>query len=219
MKENSDKLSQNPLEEQQPLVREAVRVQMPTEYGNFELVAFEQAAGKTLFALIKGEWTHEEPVLVRLHSSCITGDILGSMRCDCGPQLHAAMRLVQEKGKGIILYVEQEGRGIGFINKMKAYKLQEEGYDTVEANLHLGFEADQRNYTAAAAALAHLNVGKLHLLSNNPQKAESLKELGVNVIKTVALEIPPNEYNHFYLETKRDKMGHMLSQDNFKTKL
>ncbi len=198
------------------VIREAVRVQMPTEYGTFELVAFEQAAGKTLFALVKGTWTSEETILVRVHSSCITGDILGSMRCDCGPQLHAAMRRVQEVGKGIILYVEQEGRGIGFINKMKAYKLQEEGFDTVEANLHLGFAADQRDYTAAAAALAHLQVGTLHLLSNNPQKANALQELGVNIIKTVALEITPNEHNRFYLKTKRDKMGHILFDAHLK---
>jgi 3,4-dihydroxy 2-butanone 4-phosphate synthase/GTP cyclohydrolase II len=197
-------------------VREVVRVQMPTEYGTFELVAFEQPAGKTLFALIKGEWTKEEPVLGRVHSSCITGDILGSMRCDCGPQLQAAMQRVQKEGKGFILYVEQEGRGIGFLNKMKAYQLQEQGFDTVEANLHLGFAADQRDYTAAAAALEHLQVGELHLLSNNPQKAASLKALGVNITKTIALEISPNEHNRFYLQTKRDKMGHILFDAHLK---
>lgn len=211
MKEKSDNLS-----ESKHGVKEAVRVQMPTEYGMFELVAFEQPAGKTLFALIKGEWEAQEPVLVRVHSSCITGDILGSMRCDCGPQLHAAMQRIQKEKKGIILYVEQEGRGIGFINKMKAYKLQEEGLDTVEANLHLGFAADQRDYTAAAAALAHLQVGEIHLLSNNPQKAKSLKELGVNITQTIALEIPPNEHNQFYLQTKKDKMGHILFDAHLK---
>ena len=216
MKEKSDPLSPETSNEKQPLITEAVRVQMPTEYGTFELVAFEQSTGKNLFALVKGAWTENEPVLVRVHSSCVTGDILGSMRCDCGPQLHAAMRRVQEEEKGIILYVEQEGRGIGFINKMKAYKLQEEGFDTVEANLHLGFEADQRDYTAAAAALAHLQVGDIHLLSNNPQKANSLKELGVNITKTVALEMTPNEYNRFYLQTKRDKMGHILFDAHLK---
>lgn len=216
MKEKSDPLSPKTSNEKQPLITEAVRVQMPTEYGTFELVAFEQPTGKNLFALVKGKWEENEPVLVRVHSSCVTGDILGSMRCDCGPQLHAAMRRVQEEEKGIILYVEQEGRGIGFINKMKAYKLQEEGFDTVEANLHLGFEADQRDYTAAAAALAHLQVGDIHLLSNNPQKANSLKELGVNITKTVALEMTPNEYNRFYLQTKRDKMGHILFDAHLK---
>lgn len=216
MKEKSDKLSLHKEGKQEPVVTEAVRVQMPTEYGSFELVAFEQTGGKTLFALIKGEWAATEPILGRVHSSCVTGDILGSMRCDCGPQLHAAMRQVQEAGKGIILYVEQEGRGIGFVNKMKAYKLQEEGFDTVEANLHLGFAADQRDYTAAAAALAHLKVGELHLLSNNPQKAAALKKLGVNITKTISLEITPNEHNRFYLQTKRDKMGHILFDAHLK---
>ena len=211
MKEKRDNLS-----EFEHGVKEAVRVQMPTEYGTFELVAFEQPAGKTLFALIKGTWEADEPLMVRVHSSCITGDILGSMRCDCGPQLHAAMQRIQAEKKGIILYVEQEGRGIGFINKMKAYKLQEEGLDTVEANLHWGFAADQRDYTAAAAALAHLQVGELHLLSNNPQKAKALKDLGINITKTIALEIPPNEHNQFYLQTKKDKMGHILFDAHLK---
>ncbi|MGH1336480.1 MAG: GTP cyclohydrolase II [Aureispira sp.] len=216
MKEKKDPLSPKAFTNKQPLITEAVRIQMPTEYGSFELVAFEQATGKNLFALVKGAWDAQEPVLVRVHSSCVTGDILGSMRCDCGPQLHAAMRRVQEEEKGIILYVEQEGRGIGFINKMKAYKLQQEGLDTVEANLHLGFEADQRDYTAAAAVLAHLEVGNIHLLSNNPQKADSLKELGANITKTISLEITPNEYNRFYLQTKKDKMGHILFDAHLK---
>lgn len=197
-------------------VREVVRVQMPTEYGVFELVAFDQEGGGTLFALIKGEWAAEEAVLVRVHSSCITGDILGSMRCDCGPQLHGAMKRIQEDGQGCILYVEQEGRGIGFINKMKAYQLQEQGRDTVEANLELGFAADQRDYTAAAAALRLLGIERLCLLSNNPQKKKALEEHGLEVVKTVALEINANAYNEFYLKTKRDKMGHILYQPHLK---
>ena len=195
-----------------PLVREAVRIQMPTEYGLFELVAFEQPSGATLFALTKGTWTPEEPILVRVHSSCITGDILGSMRCDCGPQLQAAMKMVEEVGKGCILYVEQEGRGIGFINKMKAYRLQEQGRDTVEANLELGFEADQRDYTYAVAALRYLDIQNLRLLSNNPTKAKGLKDLGLNVVEQVPLEIDANAYNEFYLKTKQEKMGHLLHQ-------
>lgn len=208
MKEKRDNLS-----EFEHGVKEAVRVQMPTEYGTFELVAFEQPAGKTLFALIKGTWEADEPLMVRVHSSCITGDILGSMRCDCGPQLHAAMQRIQAEKKGIILYVEQEGRGIGFINKMKAYKLQEEGMDTVEANLHLGFEADQRNFVPAIDALKLLGVNRLRLMSNNPLKKETVEACGIEVVEMVALEIEANEYNNFYLKTKRDKMRHILSQD------
>lgn len=197
-------------------VREAVRVDMPTEYGFFELVAFEQLGGGTLFALIKGKWTKETPVIVRVHSSCITGDIAGSMRCDCGPQLHAAMKRVEEAGVGCVLYVEQEGRGIGFINKMKAYKLQQEGRDTVEANLELGFEADQRDYTNAAAALRLMGIQRLRLLSNNPTKAEALQALGLDVVETLRLEIDSNEYNDFYLKTKRDKMGHLLHSSHLR---
>lgn len=197
-------------------VREAVRIDMPTEYGFFELVAFEQPGGGTLFALIKGEWTKETSVMVRVHSSCITGDIAGSMRCDCGPQLHAAMKRVEETGVGCVLYVEQEGRGIGFINKMKAYKLQQEGRDTVEANLELGFEADQRDYTNAAAALRLLGIQRLRLLSNNPTKAEALQAQGLEVVETLRLEIDANEYNDFYLKTKRDKMGHLLHSSHLR---
>ncbi|MFK7797602.1 MAG: GTP cyclohydrolase II [Aureispira sp.] len=193
--------------------REAVRIQMPTEHGMFELVAFEQSTGKHLFALTKGKWEPTEPVLVRIHSSCITGDILGSMRCDCGPQLDAAMRRVQEEGQGVVLYVEQEGRGIGFINKMKAYQLQEQGMDTVEANLHLGFEADQRNFIPAIEALKSLGIQRLRLMSNNPLKKETVEACGVEVVEMVALEIEANEYNNFYLKTKRDKMRHVLLQD------
>lgn len=207
---------QPPNSDSSALVREAVRVDMPTEYGFFELVAFEQPGGGTLFALIKGEWTPETPVLVRVHSSCITGDIAGSMRCDCGPQLHAAMRQVEEEGVGCVLYVEQEGRGIGFINKMRAYKLQQEGRDTVEANLELGFEADQRDYTNSVAALRLLGIQRLRLLSNNPTKAQALSDLGLEVIETLRLEIDSNEYNDFYLKTKRDKMGHILHNSHLR---
>ena len=199
------------------IVEEVVRVQMPTEYGEFELVGFEDKKNrKTLFALIKGTWTKDEPVLARVHSSCITGDIIGSLRCDCGPQLQAAMKKVEAEGKGVIIYIEQEGRGIGFLNKMKAYKLQEQGFDTVEANLHLGFRADQREYIAATHALQLLGVRKLRLMSNNPKKKIELEKLGMEVVESVALEIEANEYNETYLKTKRDKMGHSLFQNGLK---
>lgn len=207
---------QNTTDALRPNVREVIRIQMPTEHGLFDLVAFDQEGGGTLFALTKGEWTAEDDVLVRVHSSCITGDILGSLRCDCGPQLEAAMKRVQEEGRGVVLYVEQEGRGIGFLNKMKAYRLQEQGRDTVEANLELGFEADQRDYTAAAEALRLLKVERLCLLSNNPAKPKALKALGLKVVKILALEIDANDYNDFYLKTKRDKMGHILHQSHLK---
>ncbi|BDS11639.1 GTP cyclohydrolase II [Aureispira anguillae] len=199
------------------VVEEVVRINMPTEYGTFELVGFEdKLKGKTLFALTKGTWNKEEPILVRVHSSCITGDIVGSLRCDCGPQLQAAMKRVEAEGKGVIVYIEQEGRGIGFLNKMKAYKLQEEGLDTVEANLHLGFEADQREYIAATQALQLLGVQKLRLMSNNPLKQKELEKYGLEVVENVTLEIEANEYNNFYLKTKRDKMGHILFQHGLK---
>lgn len=210
-------MNQNNTKELEVVVEEVVRIQMPTEYGNFELVGFEdKLKGKTLFALTKGTWTKEEPVLARVHSSCITGDIIGSLRCDCGPQLQAAMKRVEEEGKGVIIYIEQEGRGIGFLNKMKAYKLQEEGFDTVEANLHLGFGADQREYIAATQALQLLGVQKLRLMSNNPLKQQELEKHGLEVVENVALEIEANEYNNFYLKTKRDKMGHILFQHGLK---
>jgi len=202
---------------QKLLAEEVIRVNMPTEHGVFELVGFEEKlTGKTLFALTKGTWEKNEPVLVRIHSSCITGDILGSLRCDCGPQLEAAMKKVQEEGQGIIVYVEQEGRGIGFLNKMKTYKLQEQGMDTVEANLHLGFEADQRNFVPAIDALKILGVQRLRLMSNNPLKKETLESCGVEVVEMVSLEIEANEYNSFYLKTKRDKMRHTLFQEGLK---
>jgi 3,4-dihydroxy 2-butanone 4-phosphate synthase/GTP cyclohydrolase II len=199
------------------VVKEVVRINMPTEYGTFELVAFDdKSTKKTLFALTKGSWEAGEPILVRVHSSCITGDIIGSLRCDCGPQLQAAMKKVEEVGQGVVIYVEQEGRGIGFLNKMKAYKLQEEGFDTVEANLSLGFKADEREYKAVAQALQLLGVQKIRLMSNNPLKQEELEKNGLEVVENVTLEIEANEHNNFYLKTKRDKMGHILFQHGLK---
>lgn len=193
------------------LIEELVRVDMPTKYGHFTLVAFkEKTTGAEHLALIKGNWTEEEAVLTRVHSSCFTGDILGSFRCDCGEQLHKAMQMVEQEGKGIILYMNQEGRGIGLINKLKAYKLQEEGMDTVEANLHLGFGMDERDYGVGAQILRYLGVTKLRLMSNNPRKRAGLKGYGLEMVDTVPIEIRPNTHNRKYLETKRDKLGHEI---------
>lgn len=193
------------------LIEEEVRVHMPTKHGDFELVAFKQTTtGEQHLALIKGEWNKDEPILVRVHSSCFTGDILHSLRCDCGEQLEKAMEMVQAEGKGLILYMNQEGRGIGLLNKLKAYKLQEEGQDTVEANLALGFKNDQRDYGVGAQILRHLNATKLRLMSNNPKKRAGLLGYGIEIVESVPIEIVPNEHNHFYLETKRDKLGHEI---------
>lgn len=193
------------------LVREEVRVQMPTRYGNFELIAFRQEnTGEHHLALKKGEWDESEPVLVRVHSSCFTGDILHSLRCDCGEQLHKAMEMVEAEGKGVVLYMNQEGRGIGLLNKLKAYKLQEEGKDTVEANLALGFKNDQRDYGVGAQILRHLGVSKIRLLTNNPRKRAGLLGYGLEIVENVPIEIAPNPYNEFYLQTKRDKLGHEI---------
>ncbi|HQR93734.1 MAG TPA: bifunctional 3,4-dihydroxy-2-butanone-4-phosphate synthase/GTP cyclohydrolase II [Sediminibacterium sp.] len=193
------------------LIEELVRVNMPTKYGDFTLVAFkEKTTGAEHLALIKGTWELDEPVLARVHSSCFTGDILGSLRCDCGEQLHRAMKMVQHEGKGIILYMNQEGRGIGLINKLKAYKLQEEGMDTVEANIHLGFGMDERDYGVGAQILRSLNATKLKLMSNNPRKRAGLKGYGIEIVETVAIETVPNAHNEKYLQTKRDKMGHEI---------
>ncbi|MFQ3214264.1 MAG: 3,4-dihydroxy 2-butanone 4-phosphate synthase/GTP cyclohydrolase II [Marivirga sp.] len=193
------------------LVEEKVDVQMPTDFGDFKLVAYEQTTTKdTHLALVKGEWTSEEPVLVRVHSSCVTGDIFGSCRCDCGPQLHEAMEMIEKEGKGVIVYMNQEGRGIGLMNKLRAYKLQEEGMDTVEANLHLGFKMDQRDYGVGAQILRKLGVSKIKLISNNPTKRAGLLGYGLEIVENVALEIPPNKHNENYLRTKRDKMGHTI---------
>lgn len=196
------------------IVERKVEVKLPTEHGDFNLVAYEDTtSGEEHLALIKGEWEDEEPVLVRVHSSCITGDIFGSCRCDCGPQLHEAMRMVQKAGKGVIIYMNQEGRGIGMMNKLRAYKLQEEGYDTVQANLKLGFKPDQRDYGVGAQILRDLHVHKMKLMTNNPKKRTGLIGYGLEIVENVALEIKSNEFNKFYLETKRDRMGHDLKVD------
>lgn len=193
------------------LIEEIVRVEMPTHYGKFKLVAFrEKNSLNEHMALIKGEWTTDEPVLVRVHSSCFTGDILGSLRCDCGDQLHQAMEMVDKEGKGAILYMNQEGRGIGLLNKLKAYKLQEEGLDTVEANLHLGFAMDQRDYGVGAQILRHLGITKLRLMTNNPKKRVGLLGYGLEIVENVPIESCPNPFNEKYLTTKRDKMGHEI---------
>ncbi|WP_343704113.1 bifunctional 3,4-dihydroxy-2-butanone-4-phosphate synthase/GTP cyclohydrolase II [Chitinophaga sp.] len=193
------------------LIEEEVRVQMPTKYGNFELVAFKQLnSGDIHMALKKGDWEAGEPVLTRVHSSCFTGDILHSLRCDCGEQLQAAMQMVEKEGKGLILYMNQEGRGIGLMNKLKAYKLQEEGRDTVEANLELGFGMDERDYGVGAQILRHLNVTKIRLITNNPRKRAGLSGYGLEIVENVGIEICPNPHNEFYLKTKRDKLGHEI---------
>ena len=190
-------------------------VNMPTEFGDFKLTAFEQTnTGENHVALIKGEWKEDEPILVRVHSSCVTGDIFGSCRCDCGGQLHAAMEMVEKEGKGVVLYMNQEGRGIGLVNKLKAYKLQEDGLDTVEANLKLGFDMDQRDYGVGAQILRSLGVKKMKLISNNPKKRVGLIGYGLEVVENVAIEIEPNEHNRKYLSTKRDKMGHEILKHN-----
>ena len=191
------------------LIEEIVRVDMPTQYGHFKLVAFqEKNTSNEHLALIKGDWKAEDPVMVRVHSSCFTGDILASLRCDCGEQLHKAMQMVEAEGKGVILYMNQEGRGIGLLNKLKAYRLQEDGMDTVEANLHLGFQMDQRDYGVGAQILRHLGITKLRLISNNPKKRVGLESYGLEMVDNVPLRINPNPHNEKYLQTKRDKMGH-----------
>ncbi|MEO8853738.1 MAG: bifunctional 3,4-dihydroxy-2-butanone-4-phosphate synthase/GTP cyclohydrolase II [Ginsengibacter sp.] len=197
--------------EKETLIREETRVKMPTKYGDFELIAFTQLnTGEVHMALKKGDWQKDEPVLVRVHSSCMTGDILGSLRCDCGDQLHNALKMIETEGKGLVLYMNQEGRGIGLLNKLKAYKLQEEGMDTVEANLKLGFSMDERDYGVGAQILRHLNISKLRLISNNPKKRAGLLGYGLEIIETVPIEIIPNVHNAKYLQTKRDKMGHKI---------
>ncbi|HEY0042275.1 MAG TPA: bifunctional 3,4-dihydroxy-2-butanone-4-phosphate synthase/GTP cyclohydrolase II [Flavisolibacter sp.] len=191
------------------LIEEIVRVDMPTQFGHFKLVAFqEKNSTNEHLALMKGTWTPEDPVMVRVHSSCFTGDILGSLRCDCGEQLHKAMQMVEEEGRGVILYMNQEGRGIGLVNKLKAYRLQEQGMDTVEANLHLGFQTDQRDYGVGAQILRHLGVSKLRLVSNNPKKRVGLIGYGLEIVENIPLKVEANPFNERYLQTKRDKMGH-----------
>ena len=186
-------------------------VDMPTEHGHFKLIPFRQKSnGLEHVALIKGEWTPDEPVLVRVHSSCMTGDIFGSMRCDCGEQLHKAMEMIDRAGKGAVVYLQQEGRGIGLMAKIAAYKLQEEGYDTVDANIHLGYDADERDYGVGAQILREIGVRKMRLLTNNPVKRAGLEGFGLEVVENVPIEITPNPFNERYLHTKKERMGHNL---------
>ena len=186
-------------------------VDLPTTYGHFRLIPFRQASnGLEHMALIKGHWEEGEPILVRVHSSCATGDILGSLRCDCGEQLHRSMEMIEKEGKGVVIYMQQEGRGIGLMNKIAAYKLQEEGYDTVDANVHLGFKPDERDYGCGAQMLRHLGIQKMKLMTNNPTKRVGLEAYGLEIVENVPIEIMPNKYDKKYLETKRDRMGHTL---------
>ncbi|MEI2271173.1 bifunctional 3,4-dihydroxy-2-butanone-4-phosphate synthase/GTP cyclohydrolase II [Sphingobacterium sp. ML3W] len=196
------------------LITEEVTVNMPTQYGDFQMKAFTQKdTGEQHLALYKGEWNEDEPILVRVHSSCVTGDIFGSCRCDCGPQLHKAMEMIQNEGKGVIVYMNQEGRGIGLINKLHAYKLQENGLDTVDANAQLGFKADLRDYGVGAQILRNLGVTKMRLMSNNPTKRAGLVGYGLEIVENVPIEITANPYNEEYLRTKRDRMGHTIMKN------
>jgi 3,4-dihydroxy 2-butanone 4-phosphate synthase/GTP cyclohydrolase II len=197
--------------EKESLIKREIGVNMPTNWGNFELIAFRQINNNQLhLALVKGTWDENEPVLVRVHSSCVTGDIFGSCRCDCGPQLHSAMEMVEKNGRGVIVYMNQEGRGIGLLNKLKAYKLQEQGRDTVEANLELGFGADERDYGVGAQILRNLGVSKIKLISNNPKKRVGLMGYGLEIVESLPIEIESNPHNEAYLMAKRDKMGHNI---------
>ncbi|HYG19578.1 MAG TPA: bifunctional 3,4-dihydroxy-2-butanone-4-phosphate synthase/GTP cyclohydrolase II [Ohtaekwangia sp.] len=199
------------------LIKREIEVDMPTAHGHFNLVAFEQTNTHDIhLALIKGTWEKDEPVLVRVHSSCVTGDIFGSCRCDCGSQLHKAMELVDEAGKGVVLYMKQEGRGIGLLNKLKAYKLQEQGLDTVEANLQLGFDMDERDYGVGAQILRDLGISKIRLITNNPKKRVGLMGYGLEIVDNVPIEVVPNPHNERYLMTKRDKLGHNILHDRKK---
>ncbi|MBP5340682.1 MAG: bifunctional 3,4-dihydroxy-2-butanone-4-phosphate synthase/GTP cyclohydrolase II [Prevotella sp.] len=196
---------------QESLIEVGVEADLPTQFGHFRIIPFRQkVGGQEHFALIKGQWREDEPILVRVHSSCMTGDILGSMRCDCGEQLHRAMEMIEREGKGVIVYMQQEGRGIGLMNKLAAYRLQEEGYDTVDANLCLGFKADERDYGCGAQMLRHLGVHKMRLMTNNPVKRVGLEAYGLEIVENVPIEIEPNEYNLRYLQTKQQRMGHTL---------
>lgn len=193
------------------LIKRGVTAKLPTKFGDFEIIPFIQMSNNLEhIALVKGEWTKDEPILVRVHSSCATGDIFGSYRCDCGAQLHQAMRLIEKEGRGAIVYLIQEGRGIGLFNKVMAYKLQEEGKDTVEANVELGFKPDERDYGVGAGILRELGLGKIRLMTNNPVKRAALEAYGLQIIENVPLEVEPNPFNEFYMQTKRDKMGHFL---------
>lgn len=191
------------------LIKREVQIELPTEWGDFKMHAYTQTnTGQAHLALSKGEWSHEEPIMVRVHSSCITGDIFGSCRCECGPQLHAAMQMIEKEGKGVIVYMNQEGRGIGLLNKLKAYKLQEEGYDTVEANIKLGFKMDERDYGVGAQILRDLGISKLRLITNNPTKRAGLIGHGLEIVDNIPIIIQSNQHNEKYLEAKRSKMGH-----------
>lgn len=193
------------------LIEKGDMVEMPTAYGHFKLIPFRQKSnGQEHVALIKGEWKEDEPILVRVHSSCATGDIFGSLRCECGEQLHMAMQRIEKEGKGVIVYMNQEGRGIGLMNKIRAYKLQENGYDTVDANVHLGFKPDERDYGVGAQILRELGVTKMRLMTNNPKKRIGLESYGLDIVENVPVEITPNKYNEFYIKTKKERMGHDL---------
>lgn len=197
--------------EKESIIEVGDEVDMPTRYGHFHLIPFrQQSNGLEHMALVKGQWERDEPVLVRVHSSCATGDILGSLRCDCGQQLQKSMELIEKEGKGVVIYMQQEGRGIGLMNKVAAYKLQEEGYDTVDANLHLGFKPDERDYGCGAQMLRHLGVRKMRLLTNNPVKRVGLEAYGLEIAEIVPIEVTPNQYNERYLKTKQVRMGHKL---------
>lgn len=197
--------------QQESLVEKGVEADMPTADGHFHIIPFRQKSnGLEHVVLYKGEWTEDEPVLVRMHSSCMTGDIFGSQRCDCGEQLHESMRMIEKEGKGIIVYLSQEGRGIGLMNKIAAYKLQEEGDDTVDANIHLGFRPDEREYGVGAQILREMGVGKIRLITNNPVKRVGLESYGLTIVENIPIVIEPNKYNRSYLETKKTRMGHKL---------
>lgn len=194
------------------VIKRGATAQLPTEYGPFKTTAFIFNPDQTEhIALIKGEWTENEAVLVRVHSSCMTGDIFGSCRCDCGPQLHESIRMIEKEGRGVLIYLNQEGRGIGLFNKIQAYQLQDEGMDTVEANIALGFKPDERNYDAGACILKELGIQKIRLITNNPDKSNALKSYGFQIVENLPIEMEPNQFNRFYLETKKNKMGHRLN--------
>src|ERR1700754_2473841 len=197
------------------MIKKEVSVKLPTEWGDFDMIAYTQInTGEHHVALVKGDWAPNEPILVRVHSSCVTGDIFGSCRCDCGPQLHKAMQIIQQEGKGAIVYMNQEGRGIGLVNKLKAYRLQENGLDTVEANIELGFKMDQRDYGIGAQILRSLGISKMRLMTNNPKKRAGLIGYGLEVVENLPIEIAPNPHNEAYLKTKRDKMNHAILRDH-----
>lgn len=197
--------------QRESLIEVGNEADMPTQYGHFRLIPFRQKSnGTEHFALIKGHWRDDEPILVRVHSSCATGDILGSMRCDCGEQLHRSLQMIEKEGKGVLIYMQQEGRGIGLMNKIAAYKLQEEGLDTVEANVHLGFKPDERDYGCGAQMLRHLGIHKMRLMTNNPTKRVGLEAYGLQIVENIPIEITPTPYDYRYLKTKQERMGHDL---------